>query len=100
MPICVAEHDIRRAVRSMLVSRMKETPKIRLQTQRIEIVSARFDRPYRGWLCARVQPGLRNTVGEQFTEAAIMIAQVDVVRIRLRPIFILRGLDLVEALRL
>ena len=47
VPIRVAEHDIRSAVRAMLIGAVEETAKIRLNAQYVEVVPARFIDPRR-----------------------------------------------------
>jgi hypothetical protein len=42
VPICVGEHDIRRAVWAMLIGIVEESPKVRLNAQYVEVVSAGF----------------------------------------------------------
>ena len=56
VPICVAEHDIRSAVRAVLIRAVKETAKIRLNAQRVEVVPAHLIEPGRGRIVAGVQP--------------------------------------------
>src|SRR6202041_2602848 len=56
VPICVGEHDIRRAVWAMLIGIVEESPKVRLNAQYVEVVSAGFVFPGIGWIFTRIQP--------------------------------------------
>ncbi len=56
VPICVREHNIRRAVGAMFIGSMEESPKVRLNAQYVEVVSAGFVFPDIGWIFARIQP--------------------------------------------
>ena len=86
VPVGVAQHDVGHAVLSMLVGTMEEPAKIRLDAQRIEVIAADHVRPDDGGIpAARVEPHRAlNVVGHQGFEAAVSIAQVEVIGIRLR----------------
>ncbi len=104
MPICVFEHDIRSAVRALLIGAVEEAAHIRLNAQRVEVVPAHFKAPDLGWIFARVFPDIepyRNGAKRcQTVKAAVAIAQVDIVGVRLPKGFIAPALNCVEALRL
>src|SRR6202041_2022399 len=79
MPICVGEHDIRRAVWAMLIGSVEEAAKVRLHAQCVEVVSAGFVFPDIGWILARVQPCLRDGPGSHIVEAAIAPAKIEII---------------------
>src|ERR1700756_925658 len=72
-PVGMAQHDIRAAVRAMLIRGVKEAPKVRLNSQRVEIVPACLVNPCRNRTPSRVQPGARDLVRDQVVEAAISL---------------------------
>src|ERR1700690_539941 len=79
MPIGVCEHDIRRAVGAVLIGGMEETAKIRLNPEHVKVVSGyRKARGGRGRL-AGVQTYEGEVEGRQSVEAAVAIAQVEIV---------------------
>src|SRR5258708_18362383 len=79
--ICVGEHDIRSAVWAMLIGSVEESPKVRLNAQYVEVVSAGFVFPYIGWIFARVQPCLRDGPSSHIVEAAIALAKIEIIGI-------------------
>src|SRR5579859_4694768 len=83
VPIRVGEHDKGSAVGAALVRCVNKPPKIRLNAQRIEVVSADLKRPCQGWIFTRVQPYLSDVTGDQILEAAVTLPQVQVIGIRL-----------------
>src|SRR6201998_976712 len=85
VPICVGEHDIRRAVWAVLIGSVEETAKVRLNAQCVEVVSAGFVFPDIGWIFARVQPSLRDGPSSHIVEAAIALAKIEIVRIGVGP---------------
>src|SRR5436305_5963800 len=84
VPIGVAEHEIGRAVGATFVGCMKKSPKKWLQLERIEKVSGRRITISLECFLARVQADERKIKGGQILKAAIAVAQIDVVRIRLK----------------
>src|SRR5579863_344463 len=82
MPIRVIEHDVRSAVRTVLVGGVKETAKIRLNAEYIEIISAHFIDKSAGRIAARIQPCLRVVISRQTVKTVVVVAQVEVVGIR------------------
>ncbi len=76
MPIGVAEHDIRGAVRPMLIGSMEKPAKIRTNAQLIEIVSGPFCYPHATGVATCVQPGRSDGETGETVEAAIAVAQV------------------------
>src|SRR6476661_2125478 len=84
VPIGVAEHEIGRAVGATFVGRVKKSPEKWLQLEHIEIVACRRITICLEGFLARVQSDEREIKGGQILEAAIAVAQIDVVRIRLK----------------
>src|ERR1043165_6539449 len=74
MPKRVREHHIRSTVRPTLIRGMEETPKVRLQTEYVEIVPAHFHRPDTDRVFTGVKSRLIDAVGCQAVEAAVPIA--------------------------
>src|SRR5580698_8978334 len=83
VPELIREHDVRRAVRSMLVGAMEEAPQIRLNAEGVEIVSARLLHPRMNRILSGIQSTLPQRVCDQSVEAAIAVAQIEIVGIRL-----------------
>src|SRR6185369_17709975 len=50
VPVCIAEDDVRGAVFTLLVGRMKESAEVRLDIEGIEVVAAGHVRPGDGWV--------------------------------------------------
>src|SRR2546421_9552106 len=100
MPIRVREYDIRSAVRAMLIGAVEEMANIRLNLQCVEVVPAHYIDPGARWIFASVQPCQSDVISCQTVEAAVAIAQIEIVWIRLSPGLIPTALDSVEALRL
>src|SRR5262249_2502229 len=92
--------DARSTVRAMLIGGVKELANMRLNAEHIEVISASFVNPDAGWICARIEPGLRDVISRQTVKAAIAITQIDVVGIRLIRRTTDISPDCVEALRL
>src|ERR1019366_5073943 len=83
VPVRVGEHDIGSAVRAMLVEAVEEAAEIRLNAQRVEVVSGHFIAPDLGRAFARIQPYRGGVKSCQTVKAARAIAQVQIVGIRL-----------------
>ena len=83
MPIGVGEYDIGSAVGPMLIGRVEELAKIWVKAEGIEVVAAGFLDPGTGWISACVEAGPGDVIGYEAVEAAIAIAQIDVVEIGL-----------------
>jgi hypothetical protein len=98
VPICVTEHHIRSAVRTMLIGGVEETAEIRLNPQCVKVVTARLHAPDKGWIFTRIQCYLSDAISCQTVKAAVAIAQIQIVGIRLTPVLIARALDSVETL--
>src|SRR5580698_5801533 len=99
VPICVGEHDIRRAVWAVLIRSVEETAKVRLNAQCVEVVSAGFVFPDIGWIFARVQACLRDGPSSHIVEAAIAPAKIEIIGIGVGP-DVAPVLDYEKALRL
>src|SRR5437764_12129033 len=84
VPVGVAEHEIGRAVGATFVGCMKKSPKNWLELEHIEKVSGRRITIGLERLLARVQADEREIEGGQILKAAIAVAKIDVVRIRLK----------------
>src|SRR5579864_3668840 len=82
MPKRVGEHDIRSAVRAMLIGAVEEAAQIRLNAQYVEVVPAPFHQPDMGWIVAGVQSCVTDVVSGQTVKAAVAIAQVQIVGVR------------------
>ena len=74
MPIGVAQHEIRRAVGTVLIGAVEETSKMRLESQHVEVVPGRAKARGEGWILARVQPDERELKGGQAVESAVAVA--------------------------
>src|SRR5277367_6838883 len=81
MPEGVGEHQIRGAVRSVLVGGVEESPKIRLKPQHIEVVPCRRIARGSGWIFARVESDEDHIESCKVLEAVIAIAEIKVVAI-------------------
>ena len=67
----------------MLIGIVEETAKIRLNAQYSEVVSAHQVDPGAGWIFARVEASQSDVISRQTIKAAIAIAQLEIVGIRL-----------------
>jgi len=85
MPIRVGEHEIRGAVRAVLVGWVDKPANVGLNAQYIKVVSANFIAPSAHRTFARIQPRPGHVCCRQAFKAAVAIAQIDIVRIRLVP---------------
>src|SRR6266550_2200004 len=83
VPICIAEHEIRGAIRAMFVGALKETAKIRLNSEHVEVVPSRCKARSDGWIVTRVQADKGKVKRCQIFEAAFAVAQIEIVGIRL-----------------
>src|SRR6516164_7348756 len=81
VPICVGEHDKGGAVWAVLIGSVEETAKVRVNAQYVEVVSAGFVVPDIGWIFARIQPCLGDGPGSYIVEAAIALAQIEIIGI-------------------
>jgi hypothetical protein len=62
---------------------MEEMAEIRLKAQGVEIVPAGFLYPGAGWISTCIQPGHGNVIRHKAIEAAVAIAQIEIVGILL-----------------
>src|SRR6202022_1716017 len=83
VPIRIAEHEKRGAVGAVLIGTVEETAKVRLNPEYVEVVSSRCKARGGGWVLARVQPYKDEIKSCQIIEAAVAIAQIVLVGIRL-----------------
>src|SRR6202035_2007052 len=79
MPIPVAEHDVRSAVRAMFIGGVEETSDVGSNLEYVEVVSPDFLEPHAGWVITGIKCGLTCTVGRQTVETAVSITQIEVV---------------------
>ena len=86
VPEGVAQNDLRHAVLSMFFGSMDEPAKIGLNAERIEVIAAHHVGPDHGWVSAAgIEPdAARDVIRNQRIEAVVPVAQVEVIRIRLR----------------
>jgi len=96
MPIRVGEHDIRSAVGATLIGRLNEPAQIRLNAQCVEVIPAHSIEIDAGWILASVEAALQDGVSGQGIEAAIAIAQIEIVGIRLIDVIVVAALDCIE----
>src|SRR5690242_18646982 len=99
MPIRVTEHYVWRAVRAMLIGVVEDAAKIGLNAQYVEVVPAHDIDPGAGGIFARVQSHLIDGKACQAVEAAVAIAQIEIVGIGLVHGTFVSVLDSVEAFR-
>ena len=98
VPKRVGEHDIRSAVRAMLIGGVEEMAKIRLKAQCVEVVPASFLDPGPRWTLARIQPGLSDVISHEIVKAVVAVAQIEIVGIRLCHVIGRPAPECVEAL--
>ena len=55
VPVSVGEHDVRSAVRTMLIGPVKEAAQIWLNSEHVEVVPGHLQDPGAGWIFARIQ---------------------------------------------
>src|ERR1051325_9963621 len=84
VPIGVAEHEIGCAVGAAFVGRVKKSSEIWLHLQHIEIIARRGITIRLKGLLARVQADECEIEGGQIRKAAVAVAKIDVVGIRLK----------------
>ena len=84
VPIGVAEHEVGRAVRATFVGGVKKSSEKWLQLEHIEVIAGRRITIGLEGLLARVQADEREIKGGQILKAAVAVAKIDVVRIRLK----------------
>src|SRR5271157_220839 len=99
VPKRMSEDDVGGAVRAVLIRRVNEPAKIRPNAQGVEVVAADDIEPDAGWIFARIEAHLIEAESCQTVKAAVTIAQVDIVGIRLRRVMIAPALEKVETLR-
>ena len=100
VPEGVGQHDVRRAVGTVLVGGVEEAAKIGLQAQGVEVIAAGFVVPDIGGFFAAIEAALAHGERRQTIEGTAAIAQVEVVGIGLVHVIIGRAPESVEALPL
>ena len=100
VPIGVTQHQVRCAVRSMLVGDMEEAAQIRLNLHRIEVIPSDLITPDLGWIPACIEQHLGEDIGRQAIEAAVAIAQIEIVGIGSTLLLFASALDGVKAVRM
>ena len=98
VPIRVGEDYVRSAVRAMLIGEVEEAAEIGLNAQCVEVVPGHFVAPNLGWIIAGIQSYRSGTKTCQTVKAAVAIAQIEIVGIRLPCGLIAPALDGVETL--
>src|ERR1700693_6374699 len=93
VPICVTEHDIRSAVRTMIIGKLEETAQVRLNPQCVKVVAARLHAPDKGWTLPRIHRYLSNAVSCQTVKAVVAVVQIEIVGIRLARVLVASALD-------
>ncbi len=83
LPVGITQHNVGSAVGAVLIGAVKEAPKIGLNTQYIEVVSARLVEPDGRRTAARVQAGRIDVVCDQPVKAPVPVTQIAIVGIRL-----------------
>src|SRR6516225_2194591 len=84
VPIGIGEDDVGSTVRTMLIGRINEPAKIRSNAQCVEVVPTHFKERDAGWTMIRVEPYIISDVGSrQAIKAAVAIAQIEIVGVRL-----------------
>src|SRR5260370_3320474 len=87
------------AVGAMLVGAVEEAAKKRLDVQSVKVVSRHVVAVGLGWIPACIQTYRNQDVSRQSLEAAVAIAQIEIVGIRRSLLLIASALDCVETLR-
>src|SRR5215831_7116389 len=64
MPISIRQHDIRSAVRAVLIRAVEEAAHVRLNAQSVEVIPTHFIHPGARRVLARVQPDRSKVVGD------------------------------------
>ena len=100
LPIPVTQHDVRSAVRPMLVRSMKESPQIRLNPHDVEEISAGFLDPRSRRIRPRIHSDQQDCPCSQPIEAVVAVPQIDVVGIRFIRGSLVGMLQLIQALRI
>src|SRR5215469_1728706 len=100
VPIWITKDDVRCAVRTSIIGVMKKSSHIRLDSQYVKIVRARFDSPDQRWTCPRVQRNLADAESCQTIEAVVAIAHIEIVGIGLDRELIAGILEHIKALSL
>ena len=100
VPIGIREHDVRSAVRAILIGRVDQTAEIGLKPQSVKVISSDQLDPGAGWISAGIKTCYGRVIGDELIEAAVAIAQVAVVWEGLIAGFVLTAHDLIEVLGL
>src|ERR1700722_11656170 len=83
-PKPITQHYIRAAVRAVFVAAMEETAEIGLDAQRIEVVPARFIKPYLSGVAAGSESRLAEVKRQYTVEGPVPVAHIQVIRIRIQ----------------
>jgi len=100
VPETVAEGDVGSAVGAVFVRAMNEAAQIRLNAERVEVVSADLVEPGGGGVFAGVEAGLPDGVGGKGGKALVAVAKIEVVRVGLNDVGIVAALEGVESARI
>ena len=77
----MAEHDVRSAVQPVVFAGAIETAQVRLDAQHVEVVQGGAEPCGGGRAVAGVQAGEEEIERRQVLEAAVALAQIEVVRV-------------------
>src|SRR2546423_7219845 len=81
VPVTVREDDIGSAIRAVLIGGMEETAEIWLDFEYVKVIAAGFDDPGARRIGARVQARHGDAESRQGLEAAVAVADVEIVGI-------------------
>ena len=81
VPIAVGKDDVRSAVRAVLIGAVDEASEMGLHAQHVEVIAADFIEPCGGGIIARVEPGGGDGIRGETVEAAVAVAEVEIVGI-------------------
>ena len=99
VPVRPRDHQIRSAVRAVLIGDGEEAAEEGLNVHGLEVVSGDFVAPGLGWIFPGIEADGNEDVGGKSFEGAIAVAEVEIVGIRSCLILIAAALDGEEALR-
>jgi len=97
VPISVTEHQIGSAVRAVLIGVVKEAAKVRLNSQRVEVIPTYLVAHNLRGIPARIQAHRNDVEESNRVEAVVAISQVKIIGIRRACILVGAVLDAVEA---
>ena len=99
VPVRVGQHDVRSAVRSVLIGGVKKSPQVRLNPQCIEIIPGRLQYPRARWIVPGIQSHRRHVVCRQILKTPVALPQIQIIRIRMIDRLVFPALDPPQTLR-